>query len=168
MWRVPSLSPWTMRFFQPGAHLVLAVAEPASRPPARVLHGIRPMPWYSKAGITSNSIARVVRFYRLCSDTRPKPATIRDGLRDRDVPAGEVAAADTADLPLPNQLLHRLPDLLPRSGPVHVMHLIQIDMVGAEPAQTRLTSPPDVECGQPAVVRPEPHRLSLRLGGDPG
>ena len=46
-------------------------------------------------------------------------------LGEGHVPGGEVAAADVADLALADQLLHRLPDLLPRRGPVDVVHLVQ-------------------------------------------
>ena len=80
------------------------------------------------------------------------------------VPGGEVAAADVADLALADQLLHRLPDLLPRRGPVDVVHLVQVDVVGPQPSQARLARPPQVVGGQPAVVGAQAHRL-VHLGG---
>jgi hypothetical protein len=75
------------------------------------------------------------------------------------VPGGEVAAADVADLALADQLLHRLPDLLPRRGPVNVVHLIQVDVIGLQPPQARLAGAANVVGRQPAIVRAESHRL---------
>ena len=80
-------------------------------------------------------------------------------LGEGHIPAGEVAAADVADLALADQLLHRLPDLLPRRGAVDVVHLVQVDVIGLQPPQARLAGASDVVGGQPAVVRAESHRL---------
>ena len=80
-------------------------------------------------------------------------------LRERHVPGGEVATADVADLALADQLLHRLPNLLPRRRPVDMVHLVQVDVIGLQPPQTRLTRAPNAVRGQPSVVRTEPHRL---------
>ena len=87
-------------------------------------------------------------------------------LGEGHVPGGEVAAADVADLALADQLLHRLPDLLPRRRPVDVVHLIQVDVIGLQPPQARLAGPPDVVGRQPAVVRAESHRLVHLRGQD--
>ena len=68
----------------------------------------------------------------------------RDAVGPGDVPAGEVAAADVDDLALADELLHRLPDLLPGRVPINVVHLIQVDDVGLQPAQAVLAGPLDV------------------------
>src|SRR5690606_34064091 len=48
-----------------------------------------------------------------------------------DVPAGEVAAADVQNLAFAVKLFHRLPDFLPGGVAVNVVHLVQIDVIGA-------------------------------------
>src|SRR5207302_2478759 len=47
----------------------------------------------------------------------------------RDVPAREVAAADVDDLAVVDELLHGLPDLVPRRVPVDVVHLVEVDVI---------------------------------------
>ncbi|KAG0770808.1 hypothetical protein G6F22_017070 [Rhizopus arrhizus] len=44
------------------------------------------------------------------------------------------------------------------------MHLVQVDVVGLQAAQAILARFPDVVCGQPAVIGPQPHGL-VDLGG---
>ena len=51
-------------------------------------------------------------------------------LGEGHVPGGEVAAADVADLAFVDQLFHRLPGFLPWRGPVDVVHLVQVDVIG--------------------------------------
>ena len=80
-------------------------------------------------------------------------------LGEGHVPAGEVPAADVADFALADQLLHRLPDVLPRRGPVDVVHLVRVDVIGLQPPHARLARAPDVVGRQSAVVRAESHRL---------
>ena len=48
------------------------------------------------------------------------------------MPAGEIAAADIENLPFTNQLLHRLPDFFPGRVPIDMMHLVEIDVLGAQ------------------------------------
>ena len=43
--------------------------------------------------------------------------------------------ADVEHLALRDQRLHRLPDLVPRRRPVDVVHLVEVDVVGLQPAQ---------------------------------
>src|SRR5918993_795867 len=81
-----------------------------------------------------------------------------------DLPPGEVAAADVDDLAGGDELLYRLPDLLPRRTPVDVVHLVQVDVVGLEPTEAVLTGLPDVVRRQAAVVGSGAHRL-VDLGG---
>jgi hypothetical protein len=50
------------------------------------------------------------------------------------VPAGEVGRTDVQHLALLDEQLHGLPDLLPRRAPGDVVHLVQVDPVGLQPA----------------------------------
>jgi hypothetical protein len=65
------------------------------------------------------------------------------------------------------QHVERRPDLLPRGGPVHVVHLVQVDVIGAQAAQRILAGPADVQGGQVAVVRPLP-LAAVHLGRQHG
>ena len=80
-----------------------------------------------------------------------------------DVPAGEVRRADVEDLALLAQDLHRLPDLVPRRGPVDVVHLVEVDVVGLQPPQRRVAGPADVQRGELRVVGPVAH-VAVELG----
>jgi hypothetical protein len=46
--------------------------------------------------------------------------------------------ADVEHLAFADELFHRLPDLLPRRRPVDVVHLVEVDVVGLQPAQAVL------------------------------
>src|SRR5438105_2083222 len=85
-----------------------------------------------------------------CTDSAPSKG---------HVPGGEIAAADVADLAVADQLLHRLPDLFPRRGSIDMVHLVQVNVIGLQPPQARLTRPADVVGRQPTVVRTNTHRL---------
>ena len=98
---------------------------------------------------------------------RPGPGSVargRGALRLGDVPAGEVAAADVEHLALLHQLLHRLPDLLPRRVAVDVVHLVQVDVVGLQAPQAASHARADVVGRQPALVRALAH-AAVDLGG---
>jgi hypothetical protein len=85
----------------------------------------------------------------------------------RNVPAGDIAAADVRHFALANQLLHRLPDLVPRRAPIDVVHLVEIDVVGLQPPKAGLARSADVIGGETAIVRPGAHRLvQLRSEND--
>jgi hypothetical protein len=73
-----------------------------------------------------------------------------------DVPAGEVAAADVEHLAFADELFHRLPHLLPRRRPVDVVHLVEVEVIGLQPAQAVLTGLADVVGRQMPVVGPVP------------
>jgi hypothetical protein len=47
-----------------------------------------------------------------------------------------------------------------------VVHLVQVDVIGLQPPQARLTRAPDVVSRQPAVVRTKAHRLVDLRGQD--
>ncbi len=86
-------------------------------------------------------------------------------LRRGEVPAGEVRRADVAHLALGDEQLHRLPDLLPRRVARHVVHLVEVDDIGLQPPQRRLTRGDDVAEGQPLLVGPFAHP-AVHLGGE--
>jgi hypothetical protein len=71
----------------------------------------------------------------LLADEPEEVAAVRRLLRRGQVPAGEVGRPDVAHLALRHQGLHRLPDLLPRRGTGDVVHLVQVDPVGLQPAE---------------------------------
>ncbi len=50
-----------------------------------------------------------------------------------NIPSREVAGSHIDNLTLVSQLLEGLPNFVPRAFPIHVMHLIKVDMVGLEP-----------------------------------
>ena len=76
-----------------------------------------------------------------------------------DVPSREVAAPDVEHLPLRDQHVHRLPDLVPWCVAIDVVHLVQVDVVGLQPAEAVLTRLPDVQRGELALVRPRTARV---------
>src|SRR5215510_4949672 len=78
-------------------------------------------------------------------------------LRLRQLPAGKIAGPDVENLPLPNQLLHRLPDFFPRRLAVHMVHLIQIDAVHLKTPQARFTRSFDMQSRQARLIRPVAH-----------
>ena len=73
------------------------------------------------------------------------------------MPAGEVAAAHIDDLALLDQRVHRLPNLIPRSRPIHVMHLVEVDMVGLHAPEAGIARRSDVASRQATVVGPVRH-----------
>ena len=78
---------------------------------------------------------------------RAAPAGGLAGLRE--VPAGEVRAADVDHLPLRDEEVHGLPDLVPRCVPIDVVHLVEVDVVGLQPAQAVLAGLAEVQRRQP-------------------
>ena len=58
--------------------------------------------------------------------------------------AGEVAAPDVEHLALLHEHVHRLPDLVPRRVAVDVVHLVEVDVVGLQPAQAVVARLADV------------------------
>src|SRR5206468_9133975 len=86
-----------------------------------------------------------------------KVATSCQLLRLGQVPAGEIAAARIQYLAFLDQLLHCLPDFLPRGLPIDVMHLIQVDAISLKPPQARLACPFDVQGRQARLIRPLAH-----------
>ena len=88
-------------------------------------------------------------------------------VRLRDVPAREVAAADVDHLARVDEVLHRLPDLVPRRGAVDVVHLVEVDVIGLQAAQAGVARVADVARREAAVVGPLGHRaVDLRREHD--
>jgi hypothetical protein len=104
---------------------------------------------------------------RLLAGQAGEVARLRRLLRLGDVPAREVRRADVEDLALGDQGLHRLPDLVPRGVPVHVVHLVQVDVVGLEALEGRIARTADAQRRQVSLVGPFAHLL-VDLGGDHG
>src|SRR5205814_50190 len=101
----------------------------------------------------------------LLGDEPEEVARRRPGVRLRDLPAGEVAAPHVHDLAGGDELLHRLPDLVPGCLPVDAVHLVEVDAVGLQAAEALVARAPDVIRGEPRVVRPLAHR-GIDLGGE--
>lgn len=59
--------------------------------------------------------------------------------------------AHLGDLALANQLLHRLPDFLPGYGPVDVVHLVKIDVVGLQALEAGFAGSADAELGRDSM-----------------
>jgi len=69
-----------------------------------------------------------------------KPGEVRLG----HPPAGEVGMAEVADLAFVGQLLERADGLGQRCRRIGHVHLVQIDVLGLQPAQAALRGRPDV------------------------
>jgi hypothetical protein len=83
------------------------------------------------------------------------------------MPAGEIRRAHVEHLALADEQTHRLPDLLPGGVPVDVVHLVEVDTVGLQPAQGILARLPDGQGRQLPVVGPFAHG-PVDLGGQHG
>ncbi len=80
------------------------------------------------------------------------------------LPRGVVGGADVTDLARGDQPVQRVQRLLKRGLAVPLVHLVKVDVVGAQAAQAGLAAGNDVVAGQPGVVRAAPHRHP-HLGG---
>ncbi len=74
-----------------------------------------------------------------------------------EMPAREVRRPDVEDLPLLDERLHRLPDLVPRRLSVDVVHLVQVDVIRLEATQRCFAREADVARREERVVRPVRH-----------
>ena len=94
---------------------------------------------------------------RLLAHQPQLPSPRRGLLRLCEMPACEVGGADIDDLALIAEDLHRLPDLIPWSRAVDVVHLVKVDVVGLHALERRIAGPADVQCRELAVIRPVAH-----------
>ena len=79
-------------------------------------------------------------------------------------PGLKVRAADIADLALPYHVVERRQSLVDRSVKIRRVHLIEVDVVGLQPAQTLVYGGQDVFAGQAAIIRLGSHGAPA-LGG---
>jgi hypothetical protein len=103
----------------------------------------------------------------LLADEPGAAATGGGLLTGGDVPRRMVGGPHVDDFALGLEDVHRLPDLLPRDRTVDVVHLVDVDVVGAEAAQRRLARLPDVQRRQASAVGPLGHP-AVELGGEDG
>jgi hypothetical protein len=82
-----------------------------------------------------------------------------------NLPARKIGRADIQDLALLDEHFHGLPDLLPGRQPVHVVELVQVDMVGLHAPQRFFTGVPDVQRRKTGRVGPVAH-VPVDLGGN--
>ena len=103
-------------------------------------------------------VAADQRIIGLMGDVAGQAVLLRDGQRLHQVPAGEVRAADVADLAGAHQVVERAQHLLDRRQGVEAVQLIEVDVVGAQPPQARLDRPDQVIARRADVVGPGPKR----------
>ena len=80
-------------------------------------------------------------------------------LRSGNIPACKIAATGIKHFALLNEEFHGLPDFFPGGMTVNVMHLIDVNVVGFEPAQAVLAGLTNMISGQMAIVRAGAHGL---------
>ena len=97
-------------------------------------------------------IAAEQRVIGLVRDVARKAVALRDRERLHQVPAGEVRAADVADLARAHQLVERGQRLLDRRVGVEAVQLEEVDVVGAEAPQ-RPPRPPRSGAGETSRSR---------------
>ena len=132
---------------------------PVSRPQPSGLHTTAPTP---SVETERHQLPLVVaadqRVVGLMRDIARPAVSIRHGQRLHQMPAGKVGAADVADLARPHQIVERAQRLFDRRDGVEAVQLIEVDVVGAEPAQAGLARRDQVVPRGADVVRPGPMR----------
>src|SRR5205823_428852 len=83
----------------------------------------------------------------------------------RDVPAGVVAGAGVDDFALFHEDIDGLVNLFPRRVAVDVVHLVQIDAIGLEPAEAAFARLADMQGAAAAIVHASAH-TALVFGGE--
>ena len=76
-------------------------------------------------------LARLQRVVDLLADEALQAAALGDAQRLHQLPGGVVRAADVADLAGAHQRVERVERLLQRRLPVPLVHLVEVDVVGA-------------------------------------
>ena len=142
---------------------------PVSRPRASGKYGSSDCPVWASAGTSSASMARLSQEYSFCAETNAGVAAgPGDPVGVDHLPAGQVGRAEVADLALLHQLVEGGQRLLDRGVRVGRVQLVEVDPVGAEPAQAGLHGDPDVAAraaGAP-VRSVRPLHVAAELGGD--
>ena len=93
----------------------------------------------------------VQRVLVLRGDERAQSLGARGPVRVHHLPGREVRAADVPDLALGHELGQRLERLRDRGDQVGLVKLVEVDVVGAEPAQAGLDRAPHVAPGGPGT-----------------
>ena len=110
-------------------------------------------------------IAADQRVIGLVGDVAGQAVLFRNRQRLHQVPAGEVRAADVADLAGAHQIVERAQHLLDGRQGVEAVQLIEVDVVGAQPPQAGLDGPNQVMARRADVVGPRAG-AKRPLGGD--
>ena len=113
---------------------------PVSRPLASGKYGRMPRPKRSHASTSSRSTSRSSRLYSFCALTNRACPGAGPSSRRRRLPGGEVRMTEVADLALPDQLVQGRQRLVDRGGRIRPMQLVQVDVVGPQPAQRPSTA----------------------------
>ena len=165
-WRLAQRSPASR---VPGGGALSRRYFPVSSPLARGKYGRSPTPNRSHAGTRSASTPRLSqRVLVLGADERAEVRGTGDPGRVGDLPPGEVGGAQVADLAGPDQVVQHGQGLLDRGQRVRLVHLVEVDVVGAQPAQGRFHRPYHVAPAAPGTpVRPVGAvHVAAELGGD--
>ncbi len=118
-----------------------------------------PSPWSTESGTSSYSASlRLERVVDLLGREPLVAAAVGHRERLHQLPAGVVRRRQVAHLPRRDQRVERGQGLLEPGLPVPLVHVVDVDVVGAEPAQAGLAAGDDVLPGQARVVRPVAHR----------
>ena len=73
------------------------------------------------------------------SDVARPSILVRDGQRLHQVPSGKVRARDVTDLPALYEIIQRIENFFDGSERVEAVQVIDVDVIGAQPLQARLT-----------------------------
>ena len=145
---------------RPGRYL------PVSTPCAMGENTIWPMPSFSHSGSTSASMTRQSMLYCGWFETiRSNPMLPGDPQRGRDLLGPPFGDAHVEHLALADQVVEGAQGLLQRGLVVVAVRLVQVDVVGLQPAQRAVRGLHDVLAGQAAVVGARPGRPE-DLGAD--
>src|SRR6266511_2408266 len=107
----------------------------------------------TQAGMTSCSTRRSSRLYWFCAEImRVRVLGQGDPVRVGDPEAGVVGGADVAHLALHDQLVEGGDRLLQWRLGIGAMLLVEVDVVGLEPAQAGLDRAPDVATGAAGLL----------------
>ena len=121
---------------------------PVSRPRASGKYGSRRLPGVGQRGDQLGLDGAVEPGVLVLRRDEPgEPAGPGDPVGVDHLPADQVGRAEVADLALLHQLVERGQRLLDRGVRVGRVQLVEVDPVGAEPAQAVLHGDPDVAAG---------------------
>jgi hypothetical protein len=95
-----------------------------------------------------------------------RPAvSLGNGERLHQVPSREIGAGDVADFAAPHQIVQRIERLFDGRLRVEAVHVVEIDVIGAEPAQAGFAGFNQMMAGGADLVGTVAH-LKCRFGGD--